>query len=164
MLTYFTTLASPLGELLLTADDEGLTGLYLQGQKYGPEVQPDWCRDAGAFHAASEQLAAYFDGGLRTFDLALSPRGTEFQQRVWRALLEVRFGHTESYASLARRINAPTACRAVGHANGRNPISIIVPCHRLLGTNGSLTGYAGGIERKRWLLAHEKRVHEKGKA
>lgn len=155
MSTCFTTIGSPIGELLLTGDGEALTGVYMQSQKYARDVRSDWRRDDTLFRAAAEQLAAYFDGTLREFDLPLAARGTEFQHRVWRALVDVPFGGTESYGSLARRIGAPKSSRAVGLANGHNPISIIVPCHRIIGTNGSLTGYGGGIERKRWLLAHE---------
>ncbi len=153
----FTTFDSPLGELLLIGNGQSLTGLYMQAQKYAREVQTDWRHDARPFRPAIEQLAAYFAGSLRTFELSLAPHGTEFQRTVWRALLDVPFGRTETYGALARRIGSPKAPRAVGLANGHNPIGIIVPCHRVIGANGSLTGYGGGIERKRWLLAHEAR-------
>jgi methylated-DNA-[protein]-cysteine S-methyltransferase len=155
MTTYFTTLDSPVGELLLIGDGNALTGLYMHAQKYAREVQSDWRRATNPFVAAAEQLRAYFAGSLRTFDLPLAPHGTPFQRRVWHALLDIPFGRTESYGTLARRIDAPDAARAVGLANGHNPIGIIVPCHRVIGANGSLTGYGGGVERKRWLLAHE---------
>ena len=151
----YTTVASPLGELLLVGDGESLTGLYMQAQKYAREVQDDWRRDARPFRAVAEQLDAYFAGELRTFDLSLAPRGTEFQRTVWRALLDVPFGATETYGSLATRIGSPKAPRAVGLANGHNPIGIIVPCHRVIGANGSLVGYAGGLDIKRRLLALE---------
>jgi methylated-DNA-[protein]-cysteine S-methyltransferase len=108
--------------------------------------------------AAHEQLNAYFDMRLSDFDLPLEPRGTEFQRRVWDSLTTIPFGETISYAELARRIDNPKAVRAVGAANGRNPLMIIVPCHRVIGADGSLTGFGGGIDRKRWLLDHEARA------
>ncbi len=151
----YTTRDSPLGELLLVGDGQSLTGLYMQAQKYAREVQEGWRRDAKAFRTIDEQLTAYFAGELRTFDLSLAPYGTDFQRTVWRALLNIEFGTTTTYGEIARRIGSPNAPRAVGLANGHNPIGIIVPCHRVIGANGSLTGYGGGIERKRWLLAHE---------
>lgn len=155
----YTTCDSPLGELLLIGDGECLTGLYMQAQKYAREVQEEWRHDAKAFRAVADQLDAYFAGELRTFDLSLAPRGTDFQRRVWNALLNIECGATTTYGELARRIGSPNAPRAVGLANGHNPIGIIVPCHRVIGANGSLTGYGGGIERKRWLLAHESRFN-----
>lgn len=151
----YTTCDSPLGELLLVGDGQSLTGLYMQVQKYAREVQEGWRHDAQAFRAVEEQLTAYFAGELRAFDLSLAPRGTDFQRAVWRALLNIEVGTTTTYGEIARRIGSPNAPRAVGLANGHNPIGIIVPCHRVIGANGSLTGYGGGIERKRWLLAHE---------
>lgn len=154
--TWFTTLESPLGELLLTGDGECLTGLYLPRQKHGHAVQPDWKRDAAQFRAVITQLSAYFASELRDFELPLRPQGSAFQQAVWQALRVIPFGATESYGALATRLGRPGAARAVGLANGRNPISIIVPCHRVIGADGSLTGYGGGIARKRWLLAHER--------
>jgi methylated-DNA-[protein]-cysteine S-methyltransferase len=153
----YTTCDSPLGELLLVGDGQSLTGLYMQAQKYAREVQEEWRHDAKVFRGVADQLNAYFAGELRTFDLSLAPRGTDFQCSVWRALLNIEFGTTTTYGELARRIGSPNAPRAVGLANGHNPIGIIVPCHRVIGANGSLTGYGGGIERKRWLLAHEAR-------
>ncbi len=158
MITYFTTLDSPIGELLLTSDGSALTGLFMPSQKHAREARSDWRRDPAVFRVAREQLAAYFASDLHEFDLPLAPAGTEFQRTVWCALHGISFGRTESYGALARRIGAPKASRAVGLANGRNPISIVVPCHRVIGADGSLTGYGGGIERKRWLLAHEARA------
>jgi methylated-DNA-[protein]-cysteine S-methyltransferase len=147
---------SPIGELLMVGDGTSLTQLLMLNQKYyGSETQEDWQRDDAIFRVAREQLEAYFAGELRTFDLPLAPSGTAFQQKVWQALRDIPYGHTESYGALAKRIDAPKASRAVGMANGHNPISIIVPCHRVIGTNGNLTGYGGGMERKRWLLEHE---------
>ena len=151
----YTTIDSPIGTLLLTADAAGLSGVYMESHKGGPRPTRDWRRDDAALAEAVEQLAAYFDGNLRQFDLPLSLLGTPFQQRVWRALCEVSMGHTRTYAELARRIGAPRAVRAVGAAVGRNPISIIVPCHRIVGSDGGLRGFAGGLARKRWLLEHE---------
>jgi len=156
MQTYFSKMDSPIGELLLVSDGTSLTQLLMLNQKYyGSETQQDWQRDDAIFGAAREQLEAYFAGDLRIFDLPLAPAGTAFQQKVWQALRDIPYGQTESYGALAKRIDAPKASRAVGMANGHNPISIIVPCHRVIGANGNLTGYGGGIERKRWLLAHE---------
>lgn len=156
MQTYFSKMNSPIGELLLVGNGAALTQLLMLNQKYyGSETQQDWRRDDALFRAAREQLEAYFAGELRIFDLPLAPAGTAFQQKVWRALRDIPFGQTESYGALAKRIDAPKASRAVGMANGHNPISIIVPCHRVIGANGNLTGYGGGIERKRWLLEHE---------
>ena len=152
----YSTMASPLGELLLTCDGTALTGINMQAQKYGPERASDWKRDDAVLEHAREQLRAYFEGKLRDFTLPLAAEGTPFQQRVWRALCDIPFGETISYGELARRVGKPNASRAVGLANGHNPISIVVPCHRVIGTNGALTGYGGGIERKRWLLAHER--------
>jgi methylated-DNA-[protein]-cysteine S-methyltransferase len=155
MKTYYSSTQSPIGELLLTGNGTALTGLYMQVHKHGREISADWSRNEAAFKPARAQLAAYFAGELRRFELRVEMAGTAFQQRVWRALRDIPHGATESYGALANRIGAPKAARAVGLANGRNPISIIVPCHRVIGANGSLTGYGGGIERKQWLLAHE---------
>ena len=157
--TVYQTTPSPVGELLLTADAFGLTGVYFEPHRWGPS--PDhvagWRRDdaGGVLAAARAQLAAYFAGELTAFDLPLAPRGTPFQERVWGALRDIPYGETISYAELARRVGRPGASRAVGAANGRNPISIIVPCHRVIGADGTLTGYGWGIERKRYLLELE---------
>jgi methylated-DNA-[protein]-cysteine S-methyltransferase len=123
--------------------------------KYGPAPRPNWRRDDAALEPAARQLAAYFAGERTSFDMPLDLHGTEFQRRVWQALLAIPFGETTSYGEIARRIGAPSAVRAVGGAVGRNPISIVVPCHRVVGSNGSLTGFGGGLDRKRWLLSHE---------
>lgn len=146
---------SPIGELLLVADAEALCGLYMKledGWSPGTDIGPF---HAAALPAARAQLEAYFDGARRVFDLELKLEGTAFQRQVWQALLEIPYGQTKSYGEQARRIGLPDAARAVGAANGQNPVSIIVPCHRVIGANGALTGYGGGIDRKRWLLAHE---------
>jgi methylated-DNA-[protein]-cysteine S-methyltransferase len=152
---------SPVGPLTVVAVDGAVAGLYMDEQRYRPphEVLGDPADDAGEpFAAAFRQLREYFDGQRTEFDLRLSLAGTAFQQRVWAVLQTIPYGQTVSYGRLADRLGQPTASRAVGLANGKNPVSIIVPCHRVVGTDGSLTGYGGGIGRKRYLLAHELRV------
>lgn len=156
--TYFSELDSPIGPLLLRGDGRVLTGLYMRDHRHRVEVPRDCIRDDRVFREARSQLAAYFAGSLRQFDLEVAGSGSPFQRGVWRALTEIPFGATETYGALARRVGNPNASRAVGLANGRNPISIVVPCHRVIGVSGALTGYGGGIERKRWLLEHERRV------
>ena len=148
---------SPIGELVITASDSGLTGVWFPGKGPGAVARPDDEREpAGAVLArASEQLAEYFAGTRTTFDLPLDASGTAFERRVWDALRTVPYGTTLSYGELARRLGDPRATRAVGAANGKNPIPIIVPCHRVIGANGALTGFGGGLDRKRWLLEHE---------
>jgi methylated-DNA-[protein]-cysteine S-methyltransferase len=160
MSTFFTIYESPIGPLLMMSDGTALTGLHTEADRHRPQVQPDWIRNdhAAPFAEVAAQLDAYFAGQRTEFDLPLRPHGTEFQLAVWRKLLDIPFGETISYAELARRVGNPNASRAVGHANSRNPISIIVPCHRVIGADKSLTGYAGGLERKRALLAHEAQV------
>ncbi len=152
---YYSEVSSPLGTLLLTGNGKAITGLYMDSQKTRPLLNGDYTRDNTLFQAARAQLEAYFAGDLFEFDLPLAGAGTGFQQTVWEALRAIPYGTTETYGGLARRIGNEKASRAVGLANGRNPIGIIVPCHRVIGANGTLTGYAGGIERKKWLLAHE---------
>jgi methylated-DNA-[protein]-cysteine S-methyltransferase len=163
-IVFFDTFESPIGPLTAAATDAGLTALLFETHRHGPSGAETarWraARASGApaarvLEAARAQLDAYFAGTRTTFDLPLAPRGTPFQHRVWRALRDIPYGETVSYAEVARRIGAPDAVRAVGAANGRNPVSIVVPCHRVIGADGALTGYGGGIERKRWLLAHE---------
>ncbi len=152
----FSHLESPIGRLLLTSDATNLTGLYMESSRKALSTE-DW-KENGAVEplaAARRQLEEYFAGTRRAFDLPLRLQGTDFQRRVWRELDEIPYGVTWSYGQLARRIGNPSASRAVGLANGRNPISILVPCHRVIGADGSLTGYGGGLERKQWLLAHE---------
>lgn len=151
----YTVIVSPLGALLATRDAVGITGLYLPTGKNAVEANPDWERDDTAFDDLRGQLSEYFAGTRQEFVLPLHARGTAFQQRVWAALLEIPYGETASYGATATAIGAPTASRAVGLANGQNPISIVVPCHRVVGANGSLTGYGGGLEAKQWLLSHE---------
>jgi methylated-DNA-[protein]-cysteine S-methyltransferase len=150
-----TRVTSPIGTLTLTSNGGALTRLSIADDGDDTDVPAD--ADA-ILSAACEQLDAYFDMRLRQFDLPLEPRGTEFQRRVWDALRVIPFGDTISYGELARRVDNPKAVRAVGAANGRNPLMIIVPCHRVIGADGSLTGFGAGIERKRWLLDHETSV------
>ena len=154
---YYSELDSPVGALLLLGDEQLLTGLYMHEQRHRPPL-PDGCtQNDKAFRHVREQLKAYFAGKLQAFDVALGAAGSPFQRSVWQALCNIPFAKTESYGGLARRIGNANASRAVGLANGKNPIGIIVPCHRVVGANGSLTGYGGGLERKQWLLDHERR-------
>lgn len=154
--TRFALVESPVGELLLTVDSEGrLTRLQFPAHLRTPAPRADWVCDEQALAEARRQLAAYFAGELRDFELELAPRGTPFQLRVWRALCAIPYGQTASYGEIARAVGAPGAARAVGGANNRNPIAIVVPCHRVIGAGGSLTGYGGGLDRKRLLLELE---------
>ena len=153
-ITYYDTMQSPIGELMLVSDGKALTGLYMANQKHAAG-RAKAIRNEEMLKHPRTQLQAYFAAELRDFELPLAAEGTPFQQRVWRALCDIPYGETISYGELARRIGQPKASRAVGLANGQNPISIVVPCHRVIGANGSLTGYGGGLARKRWLLAHE---------
>jgi len=157
---YYTWYENPLIKLLLVSDGQALTGLYFATHRYGEELQPDWEKvDAAApFPEAKAQLAGYFAGELQTFDLPLAMPGTAFQRLVWNKLQDIPYGKTISYGELSKQISRPASMRAVGGANARNPISIIVPCHRVIGANGSLTGYGGGLEVKAALLAFEASV------
>jgi methylated-DNA-[protein]-cysteine S-methyltransferase len=153
-----TVVDSPVGPLTLVAGDDGvLTGLYMESQLYRPAEPAFGDRDDAPFTEAAGQLAEYFAGQRREFDLALSLSGTPFQRAVWQELRRIPHGETVSYRELAERIGRPTAARAVGLANGRNPVGIIVPCHRVIGSAGGLTGYGGGLDRKRRLLEFERR-------
>jgi methylated-DNA-[protein]-cysteine S-methyltransferase len=147
------TMSSPLGLLRLYAQDDELAAIALPDRP-APDARPG---SGGVLALAARQLAEYFAGERRTFDVPLSPHGTAFQQRVWRALLAIPYGQTRSYGELARAIGRPAAARAVGAANGRNPIAIVVPCHRVIGASGALVGYGGGMAAKRYLLDHEQR-------
>lgn len=158
MTTYVHAMPSPLGELTLLSDGTALTGLYMPSPKSAPQIDETWKRDAAPLQSAVAQLEAYFAGELLTFDIPVTSKGTAFQQRVWSALREIPYGQTRSYRDIAEHIGAPKAVRAVGLANGRNPVSIVVPCHRVVGANGSLTGYGGGLHNKQLLLDLEKRV------
>jgi methylated-DNA-[protein]-cysteine S-methyltransferase len=151
-----TTMESPVGTLTLTAVDGRLTGLHMDGKRHAPTSSEDWERDDDGLAAVVDQLEAYFAGSRETFDVPLDLQGTDFQRRVWAGLLEIPYGETMSYGELARRVARPGASRAVGLANGRNPVAIIVPCHRVIGADGTLTGYGGGLDRKVWLLDHER--------
>lgn len=153
--TNYSIYPSPIGELLLTSQAGELTGLFIIGQKHAPRIEASWVCDESQFQIVTCQLDEYF-GGIRTdFDIPLKLVGTEFQQRIWNQLTQIPFGTTTNYGALAKRIDNPRGSRAVGLANGRNPISIIVPCHRVVGAKGDLTGYGGGLEAKRWLLDFE---------
>ncbi len=157
---HYTYYDSPIQPILLVAEDDHLTGLYMATARYPLTIEDDWrCDDElPLFVEAKRQLAAYFAGERQTFDLPLRLGGTPFQRQVWEELGRIPYGVTVSYGELARRIGNANASRAVGLANGRNPISIIVPCHRVIGANGKLVGYTGGMERKQRLLAHEAEV------
>ena len=161
--TYFTVLPSPIGELLLTGADDtagqfAIAGLFMTGQRYEPMLRPEWTRDDNRFADAQKQLDAYFGGDLTEFELPLTASGSEFQRSVWTALLDIPLGATRAYGQIAEQVADRSRTRAVAAAIGRNPIGIVIPCHRVIGADGSLTGYAGGLDRKRWLLDHEARV------
>ena len=154
-MTSFMTIDSPIGPLTLLASDGELTGLYMDDQRYAPDAPQTWKSDRSAFGDAVAQLNAYFAKELQEFDLPLRPSGSPFHLAVWNELTRIPYGQSTSYGDVARRVGTPSAYRAVGRANGRNPIAIVIPCHRVIGSNGSLTGYGGGLDRKRWLLSHE---------
>jgi methylated-DNA-[protein]-cysteine S-methyltransferase len=153
----YTRIHTPLGPLLATAEGDKLTGLYFEGGRHAPGVSPVWREDPShpALRRCAAQVAAYLEGRSRRFDLPLAPSGTPFQQRVWKEIARIPYGATITYSELAKRAGSPRSARAAGAATGRNPLSIIVPCHRVVGSGGSLTGYAGGLERKQRLLALE---------
>jgi methylated-DNA-[protein]-cysteine S-methyltransferase len=153
----FRHLSSPLGSLLLAGDEGGLRFVAFVSGRYPVEPARDWERDDRfrLFSRVESELRSYFAGKLRSFSVPLAPAGTPFQLRVWRALLRVPYGKTLSYTELARRAGTPTAVRAAGSANARNPIAILIPCHRVVGQNGNLTGYGGGLDAKRSLLELE---------
>ncbi|MEU3947623.1 methylated-DNA--[protein]-cysteine S-methyltransferase [Streptomyces sp. NPDC029526] len=152
-----TVIDSPYGPLTLVADHDGvLCGLYMTEQRHRPAEETFGDRDDAPFAEAREQLAAYFAGELKEFTLPLRPHGTPFQRRVWDELRRIPYGETRSYGRLAEALGSPKASRAVGLANGRNPIGIVIPCHRVIGASGSLTGYGGGLERKQRLLDFER--------
>jgi methylated-DNA-[protein]-cysteine S-methyltransferase len=153
-----TIIDSPVGPLTLVATDGVLCGLYMDEQRHRPLAEVFGHRDDTHSRDVIEQLEAYFAGDLKEFDVELAMVGTEFQRRVWTELRNIPYGETISYGELAERLGRPTAARAVGLANGKNPISIIVPCHRVIGSTGNLTGYGGGLPRKRYLLSFEQGV------
>jgi methylated-DNA-[protein]-cysteine S-methyltransferase len=153
---HYTIVDSPLGDIMVWGSNGMVNGLEFADSSKARRLEPEFERDDSAFRAVAEQLAAYFAGDLTQFDVQLDTGGTPFQRRVWQALLAIPYGATTTYGKLAVELGDPRAGRAVGLANGRNPISIIVPCHRVIGADGSLTGYGGGLPRKQWLLAHER--------
>lgn len=152
---FYTYYDCPLGRLLLTGDDTTLRGISFPTDRYHTPPDPAWQQSDDVLAPAIRQLAAYFAGDLREFDLNVQPHGTTFQCRVWQALQSIPYGTTVSYRQIAEQLGQPTATRAVGAANGANPIPIVIPCHRVIGTDGSLTGFGGGLNAKRWLLEHE---------
>ncbi len=153
-------IGSPVGFITIVGDDDAVIELRMDDEAHPPDGHDDRVADERAFESVVDQLDAYFAGELTDFDVRLRLDGTEFQRRVWAGLLEIPYGETISYGELATRIGQPTASRAVGLANGRNPVAIIVPCHRVIGSTGSLTGYGGGLDRKRTLLDLEKARRE----
>jgi methylated-DNA-[protein]-cysteine S-methyltransferase len=159
--TTHAVMESPVGPLTLVATDGALSGLYMEMQRHRPAAETFGAPgDPGdePFATTAEQITAYFAGELTEFDLPLRLHGTPFQQRVWAALQEIPYGRTVTYGELAAEIGSPSASRAVGLANGRNPVGVIVPCHRVVGSTGSLTGYGGGLDRKRYLLDFERKT------
>ena len=154
----FDSFESPLGTLVVATDGAGLTGVWFDGQRHQPPIGPDWQRrpELPILRRAAAELAEYFAGERTRFDLALAPRGTPFQRAVWDAIVTVPYGRTIAYRELAARAGRPESARAAGAATGRNPLSIIIPCHRIVGADGALTGYAGGLARKRALLDRER--------
>jgi methylated-DNA-[protein]-cysteine S-methyltransferase len=151
----YNRMEGPIGELLLVGDGHALRGLFMQEGRTAASVHPEWRPADEPFADVRRQLSEYFDGERAAFDVPLVISGTPFQRRVWQALRQIPYGETTTYGELARRVGRPSASRAVGLANGRNPIAVIVPCHRVIGSDGSLTGYGGGLERKRLLLELE---------
>ncbi len=157
MTQHYAFYESPIGQVLLTASESALTGLHFVGEKYYPGISPTWRHNENfaLIRLSMIQLDEYFSGDRKSFDIAVAPQGTEFQRQVWKTLSALRYGETATYSQLAQRLGNPSAVRAVGAANGRNPISIVIPCHRVIGADGSLTGYAGGLARKAALLRLE---------
>jgi methylated-DNA-[protein]-cysteine S-methyltransferase len=156
--TFVSALSSPIGRLLFVSKGGSrLSGVYMEDHAGAPLQDAAWVQDEARFAEAPRQVTEYFAGSRTRFNLPLSFDGTPFQRRVWEALREIPYGETITYAELAARIGSPNACRAVGGANAKNPLSVVLPCHRVIGSDGSLTGYAGGEERKRWLLDFERR-------
>ncbi len=154
--TYYTYIESPIGRLMLTANERALTGLYFStGDKARKEPDPAWQASEARFEQARNELKEYFAGQRRCFEAALEPRATPFQNRVLAALNQIPFGQVRSYKQIAEKIGSPKAVRAVGNANGNNPIAIFIPCHRVVGSNGALTGFGGGLDAKRYLLSLE---------
>lgn len=158
---FYAYMDSPIGRLTIVATAQGLTEIRFPNQHTtrlaaSPSTQDNKKHSPHCIEQALAQLRAYFAGNLRVFDLTLAPRGTDFQQTVWTQLRAIPYGATASYGAIAAAIGKPTAARAVGMANSKNPLPIVVPCHRIIGSNGALTGFAGGLDTKRWLLSHER--------
>ena len=153
--TYWHEVESPVGRLLLAGTAQALTRVHFQAGPHPLQPAEQWCRAAAPFERVQAQLTEYFGGTRRTFELPLAPRGTPFQLRVWRALCAIPYGETLSYGELARQLGLVGGARAVGLANGANPLPIVVPCHRVIGADGTLTGFGGGLQIKRSLLALE---------
>lgn len=153
-MNYYTEFDSPIGPLHITSNEAGITELHMGSKPPAPGAT----KGHPLLERARKQLAEYFAGKRTAFDLPLAANGTDFQRNVWQRLCEIPFGRTSSYGEVAARVGNPKASRAVGAANGRNPIAVIVPCHRVIGADGSLTGFGGGLERKRWLLEHERAI------
>jgi methylated-DNA-[protein]-cysteine S-methyltransferase len=149
---------SPLGSFLIAGEGRTVVAVDLPGRWAKEDVPEDWVHEPGALAPATRQLDEYFAGTRRAFDLTFVPAGTPFQRTVWQALLDIEFGTTRTYGDVATAVGNHKATRAVGLANNRNPIALFIPCHRVIGANGSLTGYGGGLEMKSWLLDHERRV------
>lgn len=155
---YYLEMPSPIGTLTLVSDGTHITAVHMRTfEEVAARERREWIESAEHLADARAQLNAYFAGERREFSLPLRPEGTEFQRKVWAALERIPFGVTASYGEIARQVGSPESARAVGAANGQNPIAIVVPCHRVIGANGSLVGYGGGLGRKTWLLEHEKR-------
>ena len=164
-MTYYSILKTGLGGVLLTANPTELTGLYFGDRAHAPAIPGDWIRDPEhiVLKQAREQIEEYLDGARASFAVPLRLSGTTFQQRIWAEIAKIPYGQTITYGDLAKRVGSPNAVRAAGMATGRNPIGIIIPCHRVIGKDGSLTGYAGGLERKRHLLGLERQKDESKK-
>ena len=154
---WFDEFKTPIGMLKIAVNAQGLRYVLFESNKHEPASVVDWKKDRSATNEARQQLLQYFSGERKEFQLELSLAGTEFQLRTWQMLASIPYGHTWSYAELAKRVDSPKAVRAVGAANGRNPLPIVLPCHRVIGSNGSLTGFGGGLPVKKWLLEHEHR-------
>ena len=155
MTIYYEYYKSPVGKLLLVGDGENMTHLGFPSGKMQLKQEQNWTKDRSSFKRTINQLEAFFEGELKNFDLPLALTGTPFRKSVWAGLMDIPYGETWSYSQLANHIGAPNACRAVGSANGVNPIPIVVPCHRVIGSNGSLTGFGGGLKTKEFLLELE---------
>ena len=152
---WFDEFTTPIGLLRIAVDATGLRCVMFENNNYDAPNRNEWRQDNVVTREAREQLLQYFSGERREFDLKMSLAGTEFQQRTWQTLASIPYGQTWSYADLANRVGSPKAVRAVGAANGRNPLPIVLPCHRVIGSNGTLTGFGGGLPVKKWLLEHE---------